>query len=363
MSASSRQKVNQGSVNCEKEFQLGEILGEGGFGQVREGFYKGKKYAIKIINHKRLLVKIGEGRRDTKIISSTDKALFEALITSYLYSKGCSVVNTHYAFKCDALSAYIVMDKLNGMELRDVISKYRNEYYSKFEDMTRQMLEGLKCCHSHGIIHGDIKPENIYVEDGAQITYIDFGLSCYSREFSSFKEFLSQNISDEILETFNQVEKCRLNFQGTHIYIPPEHLGIVEVKNTTRKNALSSTQIFELGDAYSLGVTLYVMWLGGLPMNNPTNQELFFKKMEKEFKDGKSIYPPENLNFMYGEKMGHVKDIIVGLTQMDYRKRMSINDALKRLSSRKVSMFSRSNMENDILPLVRSDTFKVDTFA
>lgn len=86
------------------------------------------------------------------------------------------LVNMNYAFQ-DRENLYLVMDLLNGGDLRYHISKHR-----KFsEEQTRFFLACLLLCleyvHNKGVIHRDIKPENLVFDERGYLRLTDFGIA------------------------------------------------------------------------------------------------------------------------------------------------------------------------------------------
>ena len=86
------------------------------------------------------------------------------------------IVNMQYAFQCRE-NLYLVMDLMNGGDLRYHISKQR-----KFtEEQTKFFISCLMCSleylHSNNIIHRDIKPENLVLDNKGYLHLTDFGIA------------------------------------------------------------------------------------------------------------------------------------------------------------------------------------------
>lgn len=123
---------------------------------------------------------------------------------------------------------YIVMEYLDGLTLTNYIKKkghLTNEETIKF---SIEIAEGLKAAHKEGIIHRDIKPQNIVVKESGDCRITDFGIA---RAISS----TTQNVS----------------VVGTVHYISPEQA--------------SNNPIDFRSDIYSLGCTMYEMITGIVP--------------------------------------------------------------------------------------------------
>ena len=135
------------------------------------------------------------------------------------------------------------------------------------EEISRKIfldiINGIETCHKYGISHGDIKLENILLNDNFNIKLIDFGFS--------------KKINDGLIYESN----------GTYSYISPEVLiaatkGYDGVKN----------------DIFSLGIVLFVLIFGFLPFKNATFTDFRYKFIIKEQYDEfwKSLNCNENIS-------------------------------------------------------------------
>ena len=133
---------------------------------------------------------------------------------------------------------YMVMEWVDGELLRNVLSSARKLSPERAAKITARVCEALDYIHSHGVVHRDMKPENIMVGPDDEIKLIDFGIA--ANEGSRRLTFA--NLS---------------NVMGTPDYISPE-----QVKGK-RGDARS--------DIYAMGVMLYEMLTGRVPFtgNNP----------------------------------------------------------------------------------------------
>jgi len=139
---------------------------------------------------------------------------------------------------------YIVMEKLEGASLRDLMHGKPMDI-EKVLDIGIQVSDALAACHARGIIHRDIKPANIFVTPSGQAKILDFGLVKLSPEFGSEGPMEDLTIAGEIF--------------GTTVYMSPEQ---------ARGEDLDARS-----DLFSLGVVLYEMATGYKPFrkNNSVN--------------------------------------------------------------------------------------------
>lgn len=149
--------------------KIGEILGRGAMGEVYAA-WKGDDptpLAIKLLAPHLL--------RDS---AARERFLRECAIISTLDSKHC--VRVLGVSPLDAVLPYIVMERLDGTDLAQLIKKQSLRPLTEVREIVKQVAAGLDAAHKAGIIHRDLKPSNIYATgDGdARIWKIlDFGAS------------------------------------------------------------------------------------------------------------------------------------------------------------------------------------------
>lgn len=77
----------------------------------------------------------------------------------------------------DADMAYLVMEYLPGITLRDLLKDYKRLTPEQTIDILDAVLSGLAAAHKAGIVHRDLKPENVLLADDGRIKLGDFGLA------------------------------------------------------------------------------------------------------------------------------------------------------------------------------------------
>jgi serum/glucocorticoid-regulated kinase 2 len=173
------------------------VIGKGGFGKVWKVKYKknSKFYALKEMSK----VKVLDKKSDRSI-------MYEKLLLSNL--RHPFIINMHYAFQ-DHENLYLVMDLLNGGDLRYHISRYKlfnEEQTSRFIFLNTIgffiacIVLGLEYIHDNGIIHRDIKPENLVLDERGYVRLTDFGVAkLHERENSSETSGTPGYMSPEVM--------------------------------------------------------------------------------------------------------------------------------------------------------------------
>jgi serine/threonine protein kinase/beta-lactam-binding protein with PASTA domain len=77
----------------------------------------------------------------------------------------------------DSDMAYLVMEYLPGITLRDLLSEHKKLTTEQTLDILEAVLAGLSAAHKAGIVHRDLKPENVLLADDGRIKIGDFGLA------------------------------------------------------------------------------------------------------------------------------------------------------------------------------------------
>ena len=232
----------------QNRYRITEEIAEGGMSHVYAADCKktGEKVAVKVF--KRELMDTPE---------AVDGFKREAYICSRLHHK--NIVHTLDVGRHDKLR-YIVMELIEGESLRSIMD--RNTYDTvECTDIAVKILDALDYAHSKGVIHKDLKPQNIIMSGGEPIL-IDFGIA--------------EDTSDK-----TDGENAVL---GTIDYFSPEQA--------------VGEKVDERSDIYSVGIMLYEMTAGRVPFSGPDNVSIALKHLHQPAEPPKVINPeiPESLN-------------------------------------------------------------------
>ena len=161
----SSQKQKQTSSLNKNNFKFLYVIGKGGFGRVWKIQSKKTKvkYALKEMSKLKIIDKKSE-----KSINS-EREFLSKLNHPF-------IVNMHYAFQ-DKDNLYLVMDLLNGGDLRFHISRYRKFSEEQTRFFIANMVYALEYIHANNVIHRDIKPENLVLDEKGYVRITDFGIA------------------------------------------------------------------------------------------------------------------------------------------------------------------------------------------
>ncbi|MBQ2898381.1 MAG: Stk1 family PASTA domain-containing Ser/Thr kinase [Oscillospiraceae bacterium] len=157
---------------------------------------------------------------------------------------------------------YIVMEHVDGITLKEYIEQQKVLRWKEAVHFTVQILRALQHAHDKGIVHRDIKPQNIMLLEDGTIKVADFGIARFARASQ-------HTVTDKAI--------------GSVHYISPEQA----------KGELSD----EKSDIYSIGVMLYEMTTGTLPFDADSPVSVALKQIQSQAKRPRVINPdiPEGL--------------------------------------------------------------------
>ena len=281
-------KVNEKGEKFYNDYKIISPLGEGAYSKVKLVEKNGKKYAMKIIDKKKL-AHAKKGFGFNKIENGTIKVnnLLEDAIKEIAILKKCNDKNIIklYEILHDNIKdkLYLILEYCSNGTLmiydedEDKFQINKNFYKNNNPDsdysedeirlIIRQIVLGIDYLHKNGVIHRDIKPDNILFDENNNIKITDFNVST----------FLSDKNDDLIPK----------NCLGTKYFRPPEVCKNMENKNNNydednENNEINNDNIVEKNclksftrdiniihgkplDIWALGVTSYILAYKKLP--------------------------------------------------------------------------------------------------
>ncbi len=235
-----------------ERYEIKELLGVGGMAVVFLAYDRAEGYDVAL---KMLKEEVASDEGALNCFESESRAIS---MLSHINIRQIYDISTSGEYK------YLTMEYLDGPTLKSYVKENGGISQSEAVDFVLQILEALDHTHSKGIVHRDIKPQNVIVTSDKVIKITDFGIA---QRYDPRK-----NTSEE-------------KGVGTVYYISPEQA--------------SGKNIDARSDIYSLGVMLYEMVCGRLPFVADDPNEVAYMQVAVE-----------------PEKPSSITDVPVGLEQI-----------------------------------------------
>jgi len=215
--SSSSGHLSQGRKEFHAEYTLQDQIGKGGFGVVFSAVRcrDGLEVAVKEIS------------KDEKVVVTSENLPLEVALMQHLQDVPGVIKIIDYFDMQDTF--YIVMERFNSKDLFDFITEQGPLPEPLAKEIFKQVVNTVTWCHKKGVVHRDIKDENILIDlNTLKIKLIDFGSGAWME---------------------NRIYR---EFQGTRVYSPPEWI----LYRVYRPEALT---------VWSLGILLYDILCGDVP--------------------------------------------------------------------------------------------------
>ena len=165
-------------------YMVGKVLGEGGFGITYIGYDQllDMKIAVKEFYMSAHVsrnfsisgnVIVNKGDSESTFEENREKYLNEARVLAKFTDED-GIVGIRDFFK-ENNTAYIVMDYVSGKSLRDILTEKKVLDWKKTAEIMDPGIRSLKVVHDHTIIHRDISPDNIKINEEGKVKLLDFG--------------------------------------------------------------------------------------------------------------------------------------------------------------------------------------------
>ena len=211
-----------------QKYRLGRLIGKGGMGKVYEAHHEeiGKRVAVKCISSK---FAEDEG--------AVARFFREARAAAAIGHR--SIIDVYDVGREDDGSIYMVMEYLEGRSLGEVLCQRKKLDPALTAYVTCQVLSALSAAHEKGVVHRDLKPDNIFLVSNRQawpeVKLLDFGIS----------KIIGAMDTEERLTATGAV-------LGTPYYMSPEQ-------------TVGRSDVDHRIDIYSMGVILYECVTGRVP--------------------------------------------------------------------------------------------------
>ncbi len=214
-------------------YQIEQLLDEGGMGRVYRARHRDldRTVAIKVLH--------------------ADLALHKKLAARFLLEAraAASIDNPHVVRisdfgRLEDGSGFLVMEYLEGITLKDLLTKNGGPLTgTSIAEIGKQLANGLVAAHDKGVIHRDLKPDNVTIVDQAELTHLckllDFGIAHHQGRPAGAPRLTDAGV-----------------MVGTPLYMAPEQIECGEIDARS--------------DIYSLGVVLYELATGAPPFHADT---------------------------------------------------------------------------------------------
>lgn len=238
-------------------YEIRKIIGTGGMAIVYDGYDNvlSREVAIKILK---------DNYADNE--EFTDKLQMEAQASASISDENIVSIYDAASTVIDGKTVeYIVMEKVVGKTLKEVINEEAPLSRDRIIDYALQISKALQTAHRRGLVHRDIKPANILITKDDVVKVVDFGIA---------------RVATDATLTYTS------SILGTVHYISPEQA--------------KGQMIDERSDLYSLGVVLYEMATGKIPFDGESPVSIAVKHIQEK--------PEEviNLNPEIGEDLSNI---------------------------------------------------------
>jgi serine/threonine protein kinase/tetratricopeptide (TPR) repeat protein len=221
------------------KFRIVRELGRGGMGVIYLAEHRvlEKSVALKVIN--------------PAVLDSPDAlARFRAEAKAAARLDHPNIARAHDADQAGGLH-FLVMEFVEGMSLAQVLARRGPLPVAHACHYVRQAALGLQHAHEHGMVHRDIKPQNLMLAPKGLLKVLDFGLARVQSERQGGPRLTRLD-----------------SFMGTPLYVAPEQ-------------ATDARKADTRSDIYSLGCTLYALLAGRPPFMGESVSEIVLAHIEK----------------------------------------------------------------------------------
>ncbi len=171
---------------------------------------------------------------------------------------------------------FIVMEYVEGKSLRQTLNQRVRLSEGEVIAISRQICDALEATHAKGIIHRDIKPDNIMVLPDGSVKIMDFGLAKLINDGN--QEKISQRPAITTTSRTFSLTTSMSTLEGTALYMAPEQIDKAPVDERT--------------DVYALGAVMYEMLTGEPPFKGRDELSLMAAILEQQ-PEPPSAFRPE----------------------------------------------------------------------
>lgn len=173
---------------------------------------------------------------------------------------------TVYDVGSDGPTHYIVMEMVEGQDLKKRIKESDSVSIEKALDLGIQICAGIGYAHRSGLVHADVKPQNILVTPADVVKVTDFGIA-------------------QALSNTQPTQRAEIVWGSPHYFAPEQARG---------------EQPTPQADVYAVGIVMFEMLTGQLPYTGSNQQELAMAHIKEPIPNVSDINPavPDRLSKM-----------------------------------------------------------------
>lgn len=314
--------------NCKqlKHYLIGEQIGEGSYGVVKEVFDTNtrQKYAMKIITDRKL----------RNIPGGEDGIESEIQVMQNIDHRHC-IKFVEYWRNEEQEKAFLVLEFVGGGSLRELMDRAPGKRIplKQARRIFRQVLKALSYLHSNGLVHRDVKPENIMLTTEGMVKVSDFGVACTMEDGQDENEEKA-NRSNPMTRSSSSASSegswssRTIHRHGSPAFQPPEV--------ASGSCAFSGAAM----DVWAAGVVLYEMVTGKFPFHTAGGN---IKQLMENINKGIENFPA-NLD-------PSLISMLQGVLDTDPKKRSTIHQ-----TNSHPFMLKRIKMEEPFVPLSEPPT-------
>jgi tetratricopeptide (TPR) repeat protein/predicted Ser/Thr protein kinase len=227
-------------------YRIEGLLGQGGMGSVYKAYDNelDRLVALKLVR---------TGLADD--LQTMQRFKQELLLASKISHK--NILRIHDMGDWNGVK-FITMAFVDGPDLASLMRRQGPLAFDRALNFTRQLCAALEAAHHEGVVHRDLKPQNILIDQSDNVYVTDFGLA---------------KSLDAAATTMTRTGQIL----GTPRYMSPEQVEAGEVTQAS--------------DIYSLGLIVYEMFTGKRPFRGDTAMQLMYQRVTEPPQDPRSVHP------------------------------------------------------------------------
>ena len=227
-------------------YRIESLLGEGGMGAVYKAYDTelGRTVALKLV------------RPELATNPQTMQRFKQELLLASRISQK-NILRIHDLGDAGGVK-FITMAFVEGSDLAGLIEKEGRLDFDRALKFTRQLCAALEAAHNEGVVHRDLKPQNILIDKNDNLYVSDFGLA---KSLESEATMMTR--TGQIL--------------GTPRYMSPEQVEAREVDHRA--------------DIYALGLIVYEMFTAETPFRGESAMQLMYQRVTEPARDPRTVFP------------------------------------------------------------------------